>query len=70
MNVARFFTHGPIGEEEKGRFGPVVIWISVVPGSTDADMAHEVSREILELLVRYGVEGVVVEWIEGVVERL
>ena len=71
MNTARFFTDGPRGEEEEGgSLGPVVIWVFVIPGSTSSDTAHEVSQEILTLLLKNGVEGVVVEWSEGVVQRL
>jgi hypothetical protein len=65
VNLARFFTDGPPGEEEKGSLGPVVIWIGVVPGSTSPDTAHEVSQEILTLLLNNGVEDVVVEWREA-----
>ena len=65
----RFFTHGPLGEE-KGSLGPAVIWISVHPGSTSADTAHDVSQQILTLLQKHGIEGVVVEWTEAVVQRL
>lgn len=67
---ARFFTHGPPGEEEKGSLGPVVIWIGVLPGSTSPETAHDVSQEILALLRKHEVEGVVVEWREAVAQRL
>jgi hypothetical protein len=70
INPARFFTHAPLGEDVNGSLGPVVIWISVNPGSTSADTAHEVSQEILALLLKNGVEGVVVEWCEAVPQRL
>ncbi|KAF8208723.1 hypothetical protein K438DRAFT_1712445 [Mycena galopus ATCC 62051] len=70
VDPARFFTHGPPGEEEKGRLGPVVIWIGVIPGSTASDTAHDVSQEILALLLKNGVEDVVVEWREAVPQRL
>lgn len=70
IDVARFFTHGPPGEEDAGRLGPVVIWIGVIPGSTSADIAHGVSQDILALLSKNGVEGVVVEWREAVCQRL
>ena len=69
INPARFFTHAPLGEESedaKGSLGPVVIWVGVIPGSTSADTAHEVSQEILALLLKNGVEDVVVEWREAV----
>ncbi|KAH7882227.1 hypothetical protein F5I97DRAFT_1990402 [Phlebopus sp. FC_14] len=69
IDTARFFTHGPTGEE-KGSLGPVVIWIGVLPGSTSADTAHDVSQQILALLQKNEVEGVVVEWREAVAQRL
>ena len=66
IDPARFFTHG----EEKGSLGPVVIWVGVIPGSTSSDTAHEVSQEILALLLKNGVEDAVVEWREAVMQRL
>ncbi|KAG2119820.1 uncharacterized protein F5147DRAFT_742104 [Suillus discolor] len=30
IDLARFFTHAPLGEEAKGGLGPVVIWVSVI----------------------------------------
>jgi hypothetical protein len=70
VDPARFFTHGPLGEEEKGSLGPVVIWVGVIPGSTSSGTAHEVSQEILALLLKNGVEDAVVEWREAVLQRL
>ena len=70
VDPARFFTHGPPGEEEKGSLGPVVIWVGVIPGSTSSDIAHEVSQEILTLLLKNGVEHAIVEWREAVPQRL
>ncbi|KAI6012607.1 hypothetical protein F5J12DRAFT_819130 [Pisolithus orientalis] len=70
IDPARFFTHGPPGEEEKGSLGPVVIWIGVVPNSTSSDTAHNVSQEILKVLRDHGVEDVVVEWRAAVLQRL
>lgn len=70
VDTARFFTYGPTGEEAKGSLGPVVIWVGVFPSSTSADTAHDVSQEILALLLKNGVEGVVVEWREAVPQRL
>jgi hypothetical protein len=70
INTARFLTV-PNGEDVKeGTLGSVVIWISVYPDSTSADTAHEVSQEILRLLTDNGVDGVDVEWSEGVTSRL
>jgi hypothetical protein len=68
IDPARFFTHGPLGEE-KGSFGPVVICIGIHPGSTSSETAHDVSQEILALLLKQGVKGVVVEWRESIVQR-
>ena len=70
IDPARFFTHAPLGGDVKGSLGPVVIWIGVTPGSTSIDIAHEVSQEILTLLQKNGVNGVVVEWREAVLHRL
>ncbi|KAI5993685.1 hypothetical protein EDC04DRAFT_2910737 [Pisolithus marmoratus] len=70
IDPARFFTHALLGEGAKGSLGPVVIWVGVVPGSTSADTAHEVSKEILALLQKNGVVDVVVEWREAVLQRL
>ncbi|KAG8742377.1 hypothetical protein FRC10_001599 [Ceratobasidium sp. 414] len=67
INTARFVTHGEDGEATRG---PVVIWIATHPTSTTAENAHDASLDILALLKANGVEGVVVEWYEGVVERL
>ncbi|KAI0303027.1 hypothetical protein BC826DRAFT_1137981 [Russula brevipes] len=66
INTARFLTV-PHGEDVKeGTLGSVVIWISVYPHSTSADTAHEVSQVILRLLTDNGIDGVDVEWSEGV----
>jgi len=70
VDPARFFTHGPPGEEAEGSLGPVVIWVGVFPGSTSRDTAHDVSQEILTLLLKNGVEGAVVEWREAVPQKL
>ena len=70
IDTARFFTHGPPGEEEKGTLGPVVVWIGVKPGLVSPDTAHDASQEILALLKKNGVEDVEVEWREAVLQRL
>jgi hypothetical protein len=61
VSTVRFFTHEPPGYGKKGSFGPIVIWISVKPGSTSSETAHDVSQEILALLLKNGVQDVVVE---------
>lgn len=70
VDPTRFFTYAPLGEKTKGSLGPVVIWVRAIPGSTSADTAHEVPREILSFLLKNRVEGVVVEWREAVPQRL
>lgn len=72
VDPVRFFTHAGDDDEEwkEPSLGPVVIWVGVIPGSTSSDIAHEVSQEILTLLLKNGVEDVVVEWREAVLQRL
>ncbi|EKM60139.1 uncharacterized protein PHACADRAFT_181981 [Phanerochaete carnosa HHB-10118-sp] len=70
VDPAHFFTHGLPGEEHKESLGPVVIWVSVIPGSTSSDTTHEVSREILTLLLKNRVKDAIVEWREAVLQRL
>ncbi|KAJ7511799.1 hypothetical protein B0H11DRAFT_2371103 [Mycena galericulata] len=70
VDPARFFTHPQPGEEAKGSLGPVVIWVGVFPGSTSSEIAHEISQDILALLLKNGVEDVVVEWREAFPQRL
>ena len=67
IHAVRFSTHDVDGQES---LGPVVIWIAVRPDSTTADDAHLASPEILQLLQANKVHGAVVEWFEGVVEKL
>jgi hypothetical protein len=67
IKTARFVTHG---EDGKDTLGPVVIWIATHPTTTTAENAHDASPEILALLKANGVEGAVVEWYEGAVEKL
>ncbi|KAG6329274.1 hypothetical protein ID866_9815 [Astraeus odoratus] len=69
IDLVRFFTHGPPGEEAKGSLGPVIIWISVIPGSTSSNTTHDVSQEILALLLKNRVEDTVVEWCKAVIVR-
>ncbi|KAJ4491916.1 hypothetical protein C8J55DRAFT_588494 [Lentinula edodes] len=70
VDPARFFTHAPLGEDPKGSLRPVVIWVGVIPDSTSADTAHEVSQQILTLLQKNGVNNAVVEWREAVSQML
>jgi hypothetical protein len=65
--AARFLTQGEDGDDS---LGPVVVWIATHPNTTTAKNAHDVSPDILSLLETFGVEGAVIEWYEGAVERL
>jgi hypothetical protein len=67
IKAARFVTHG---EDGKDTIGPVVIWISTHPSTTTAENARDASPDVLALLKANGVEGAVVEWYEGAVEKL
>jgi hypothetical protein len=69
VDPARFYTHPP-GEGGEGSLGPVVVWVGVKPGTTSPETAHEASQEILALLRSKGIDGVVVEWRESVLQRL
>ncbi|KAI0027716.1 hypothetical protein K488DRAFT_81018 [Vararia minispora EC-137] len=70
IDPARFFTHGPPGDEAKGALGPPVIWVGVYPGSTSPETAHDVSQEILAILLKHKVDDVVVEWREAVPQQM
>ena len=65
IDPACFLTHG----ENEDTLGPAVVWIAVYPGSTSADTAHDVSKDILALLKLHGVDDVEVEWHEAVTEK-
>ncbi|EIM84740.1 uncharacterized protein STEHIDRAFT_60563, partial [Stereum hirsutum FP-91666 SS1] len=55
------------GEE---RTGPIVIWIAVRPNTTNAGAVRDATPDILDVLTRAQITGVVVEWYEGSVVRL
>ncbi|KAJ3488430.1 hypothetical protein NLI96_g2848 [Meripilus lineatus] len=67
LGYFRFVTEDEDGNTTRG---PVVIWISIYPNSATTKDAHDASLDILAILKDNGVEDVVVEWIEAVVERL
>ena len=69
IDPARFYTY-PAEEGGKGSLGPVVVWVGVKPDTTSSEAAHEVSLEILGLLKDEGIEDVVIEWRESVLQRL
>ena len=56
------------GKEE--RLGPIVIWIAVRPNTTNAGAVRDATPDILDILTRAKITGVVVEWYEGSVVRL
>lgn len=59
-------------EDEDGKkvTSPLVVWVALHPGRNTASNARDVSPDVLSILVKHGVEGAVVEWYEGVVEKL
>ncbi|KAG8988539.1 hypothetical protein FRB93_004030 [Tulasnella sp. JGI-2019a] len=68
LKMARFSTI--IKENGKETFGPVVVWISVHPNTTNAGAVHNVTPKVLHILNNTQVTSVVVEWYEGTIERL
>ena len=56
--------------DRNDKLRPIVIWIATDPSSTTAENVHNVSPEILSPLKANGVKGAVIEWYEGVVQRL
>ncbi|KAI6143453.1 hypothetical protein BKA82DRAFT_4186199 [Pisolithus tinctorius] len=68
LKMARFLT--VVEEDGKESFGPVVVWISVHPNTTNARAVRDATPDILHILNDTQVTGVVIEWYEGTVERL
>ncbi|KAI6147676.1 hypothetical protein BKA82DRAFT_29275 [Pisolithus tinctorius] len=67
IQTARFLTHD---EDGKDTLDLVVIRIVTHPNTTTAKNAHDASQDILAPLEDSGVKGMVVEWYEGLVEKL
>ncbi|QRV83145.1 transmembrane protein [Ceratobasidium sp. AG-Ba] len=67
LKTARFSTRG---EDRKKTLGPIVIWIATHPNTTSFESARDASPDILHILKEHKVEGAVVEWYEGSVEKL
>jgi hypothetical protein len=67
LKTARFSTRNEDGEKT---LGPIVIWIATHPNTTSAENARDASPDILHILKEHKVEGAVVEWYEGSVEKL
>ena len=65
--TARFSTHDDDG---KDKLGPIVIWIATHPSTMTTKNVHNVSPGILSLLKANEVEGAIIEWYEGVMQRL
>ncbi|KAF9793113.1 hypothetical protein BJ322DRAFT_996293 [Thelephora terrestris] len=59
-------------EDEDGKkvTGPLVVWVALHPSYNTASDARDISPDVLNILVEHGVEGAVVEWYHGSVERL
>ncbi|KAF8600150.1 hypothetical protein BDV93DRAFT_608826 [Ceratobasidium sp. AG-I] len=67
LKTARFSSRD---EDGKKILGPIVIWIATHPNTTSAKDARDASPDILQILEDHNVEGAVVEWYEGFVEKL
>ena len=67
LKAARFSTRD---EDGKKTPGPIVIWIATHPNTTSAENARDASPDVLQILEDHKVEGAVVEWYEGTVEKL
>ncbi|EJU04683.1 hypothetical protein DACRYDRAFT_86951 [Dacryopinax primogenitus] len=61
LMTARF----SIVEEDKETRGPIVIWIAVHPNTTNVAAVRDATLDILDILTRAQIIGVVVEWYEG-----
>ncbi|CAE6475016.1 unnamed protein product [Rhizoctonia solani] len=59
-----------LNDDMEKDMGPLVIWVATHPGTTSAEKARDVSPAVLSILVKHGIEGAVVEWIEGKPEPL
>jgi len=66
IKSVRFSTLCEDGQET---LGPIVLWIAT-PSTTTAENARDVSPAILSILEAHGVKDMVVEWYEGMVEKL
>ncbi|KAI0040922.1 hypothetical protein FA95DRAFT_1683535 [Auriscalpium vulgare] len=67
FSTAPLVTHG---EEGDSTSGPIVIWFVSLPNTTTAENVHDASPDTLALLEAHGVKRAVVEWNEGVVQRM
>lgn len=59
-----------VEDGKEDTFGPVVVWIAVPPKTTNAGAVRDATPDILRILADAQITGVVVEWYEGVVQRL
>ncbi|KIJ12527.1 hypothetical protein PAXINDRAFT_163883 [Paxillus involutus ATCC 200175] len=66
IDVARFITDGDGDEKIRG---PVVLWVGVRPDSLQGEDAFSSSNEILNLLARFGIVDLEVEYRESVYKR-
>ena len=67
LKTARFSTRD---EDGKKTLGPIVIWIATHPNTASVENARDASPDILHILEDHKVDGAVVEWYEGSVEKL
>jgi hypothetical protein len=67
LKTVRFST---VDGNQKETFGPVTVWIAVCPKTTNARAVCDATPAILHILAESHITDIVVEWYEGVIQRL
>ena len=67
LTTARFST---VEDGKEPTFGPVVVWIAVRPNTAKPRDVCDATPEILQILAKFNITDVVVQWYEGSVVRL
>ncbi|KAH9011019.1 hypothetical protein EDB85DRAFT_2230719 [Lactarius pseudohatsudake] len=69
-STLKTFHFSTVEDSKEETFGPVVVWITVHPNTTNARAVHDATPDILHILADFQITNVVVEWYEGSVKRL
>jgi hypothetical protein len=67
LTTARFST---VEDGKEPTLGPVVIWIAVRPNTAKPRDVCDATPDILQILAKFNITDVVIEWYEGLVVRL
>jgi len=67
LTTARFST---AEDDKEATLGPVVVWIAVRPNTATPRDVCDATPDILQILAKFNITDVVVEWYEGLVVRL